>query len=439
MKILLIGSGGREHALAWALKHTSARKVEIFCAPGSAGIGEVACSVPIGATDVRELAAFAEREKIGLTLVGGETPLAAGVTDAFAARGLQIAAPSTGAARLETSKAFAKEFMARHGIPTARSRTIETLDAARDALRSGEFGACDEPVVVKADGLAAGKGVVVANSKREAELAATELLDLPCSSADTVASSCLVIEEMLVGREVSLLLWTDGRDYHLMPPAQDHKRVGNGDTGANTGGMGAVTARNILDTATLARITREIVEPTLNGIARDRLDFRGVLYIGLMLTADGARVLEYNVRFGDPEAQAILVRLETDLVAISEAIVNRRLGEIKPVWSDAASACIVLAARGYPGRVETGVLIEGLGAAVDESFDDEFRRMEIFHSGTRRDENDRTWRTAGGRVLGVTACAQTLDAALRRCYRRIENISWQGMHYRTDIGRGLLP
>jgi phosphoribosylamine--glycine ligase len=367
MKILLIGSGGREHALAWALKRTSNRDIEIFCAPGSAGIEEVAGSVPIDATDVRGLAAFAQSEKINLTLVGGETPLAAGVTDAFAARGLQIAAPSAHAAQLESSKAFAKDFMERYRIPTARSRTIGTLAAAQETLRSGEFGARDEPVVVKADGLAAGKGVVVANSKAEAELAAAELLNLPSLSAHTdaaPASPRLVIEEMLVGREASLLLWTDGRDYHLMPPAQDHKRVGNGDTGANTGGMGAVTAGNILDAATLARITREIVEPTLDGIARERLDFRGVLYIGLMLTADGARVLEYNVRFGDPEAQAILVRLETDLVAISEAIAARRLGEIKIAWSiwlrrASCSRRAVTPAQSKPTHASKGLDFDG--------------------------------------------------------------------------------
>jgi phosphoribosylamine--glycine ligase len=371
---------------------------------------------------------FAAQEEIALTLVGGEASLAAGIGDAFIANELKIVAPTAAAARLETSKGFAKDFMQRHTIPTARFRTVETFEAARDVLRGDEFGARETPVVIKADGLAAGKGVVVAATKREAEEAAAELLEIPASAGS--GQNRLVIEESLTGREASLLLWTDGRDYRLMPPAQDHKRVGTGDTGSNTGGMGAVTAPNILDEEMQKRIVREVVEPTLEGIQAEKLDFRGVLYIGLMMTADGVRVLEYNVRFGDPEAQAILVRLESDLVEISEAVATRRLGETKVSWSKDSSACVVLAARGYPGKVEAGARIEGLEAEANDS------SLKIFHSGTRR-ADDGTWQTAGGRVLGVTACAVTLDDALSRCYGRIKNISWDGMHFRTDIGRGL--
>ncbi len=427
MKILLIGSGGREHALAATLKRTSARELEIICAPGNAGIASVARTVPLAATDVDALAQFAAQEKIDLTLVGGEAPLAAGIADAFAVRHLEIVAPTASAARLETSKAYAKEFMQRHGVPTARFEVAETFAEARDALRSGRFGGKDAAVVVTADGLAGGKGVVVARSRAEAEDAAMELLTIPATASD--AQSQLVIEEALTGREASLLLWTDGRDFRLMPPAQDHKRVGANDTGANTGGMGAVTAPNILDDKLQQEIIRDIIEPTLDGIRRERLDFRGALFIGLMLTEEGARVLEYNARFGDPEAQAILVRLQSDLVGISEAVAAQRLGELNIEWSDDASACVVLAARGYPGAVEMGARIEGLEGDVDDN-------VGIFHSGTRR-AADGAWETAGGRVLGVTARAATLDSALDGCYRRIEKIHWNGMHYRTDIGRGL--
>lgn len=429
MKILVVGSGGREHALVSTLKSTSARAIEIICAPGSAGMASVARCVPIDATDVVSLAAFAAQEEIALTLVGGETPLAAGISDAFVARGLKIAAPSAAAAQLETSKFFAKEFMRRHSIPTARFRTAETFEAARDVLRSGEFGEKETPVVVKADGLAGGKGVVVAATKQEAEVAAVELLEVHASAGG--GQNRIIIEEALVGHEASLLLWTDGRDFRLMPPAQDHKRVGTGDVGPNTGGMGAVTAPNILDAASQECIVREIVEPTLAGLQAERLDFRGVLYIGLMLTSSGVRVLEYNVRFGDPEAQAILVRLQSDLLRIFESVAAQRLHEAEVTWSDESSACVVLAARGYPEQVETGTRIEGLEKIADNS------DVTVFHSGTRRAE-DGTWHTAGGRVLGVTSCASTLDAALSRCYRRIEDIGWDGMHFRTDIGRGLL-
>lgn len=429
MKIFVIGSGGREHAMVSTLRSTRAREIEIICAPGSAGIASVARCVPIEATDVRSLAKFAAQEEVALTLVGGEAPLAAGIGDVFNARGLKIAAPTAAAAQLETSKAFAKKFMQRHGIPTASFRLVETFEKACEVLRSGKFGASETPVVVKVDGLAGGKGVVVAATKREAEAAAIELLEVPASAGS--GQNRLVIEEALTGREASLLMWTDGRDFRLMPPAQDHKRVGIGDTGLNTGGMGAVTASNILDAAMQERIVREIVEPTLAGLEAERLDFRGVLYIGLMLTPNGVRVLEYNVRFGDPEAQAILVRLESDLAQISEAVAMQRLCDMKVKWSDDSSACVVLAAHGYPGKVETGARIEGLEETADNPV------VKIFHSGTVR-ADDGTWRTAGGRVLGITACAATLDDALRRCYRRIENISWDGMHFRTDIGRGLL-
>jgi len=427
MNILVVGSGGREHALCWALRRgAEGTGGRLFCAPGNAGIAAAAECVPLDPADLTALAGFAEREKIDLTIAGSEAPLAAGLADLFAERKLLVAGPPRRAARLEASKVFAKEFMLRHGIPTARHRVAESAEEARALLRGGEFGAEDSPVVVKADGLAAGKGVVVARDRAEAETAAAKMLGGGLVGRE--AGSRLVIEETLVGREVSLLLWTDGRDYVLMPAARDHKRVGEGDTGPNTGGMGAVTAPDLLDEETLARVVREVVEPTLAGAEADRLGFRGVLFVGLMLTADGPRVLEYNVRFGDPEAQAILVRLRGDLASIFEAVARGRLGEVEVGWEGGASACVVLASRGYPERPETGALISGLEEAA------RVPSVQLFHAGTSR-ADDGSYLTAGGRVLGVTAAAETLAEALSRSYEAAGRIGWEGMQYRRDIGR----
>jgi len=426
MKILVVGSGGREHALCSALRRTAARPVELFCAPGGDAIGELARVVAINATDTTALADFAEAERIDLTVVGGEAPLAAGLADEFARRGLTVAGPGRDAARLESSKAFAKEFMARHRIPTARHRVAESADEARAILRSGEFGNEDAAVVVKADGLAAGKGVVVARNRSEAEQAVAELMEQGRVGAE--AARRVVIEEAMTGPEASLLFFTDGRDFALMPPARDHKRVGEGDTGPNTGGMGAITSSQVLDPATHGRAVSEVVEPTLAGLAADGLDFRGVIFVGLMLTPSGPRVLEYNVRFGDPEAQAILVRLESDLAEIFESVARARLGSTRVKFNEDASACVVLAARGYPERPETGALISGLEETAGDP------RVEIFHAGTKRDSAGR-WLTNGGRVLGLTSTGATLDEALARCYGLAARIDWDGVHYRRDIGR----
>jgi phosphoribosylamine--glycine ligase len=427
MKILVIGSGGREHALCHALGRTSGRPLDLYCAPGSDAIGEIARCVPASATDVAALASFAESERIALTIVGGEAPLAAGLVDEFERRGLVVAGPRAEAAQLESSKAFAKEFMARHRIPTARFRVAASAREAREILLGGEFGAADAPVVVKADGLAAGKGVVVAATRAEALQAVAELMEDGRVGGE--AARRVVIEEALTGAEASLLFWTDGADYALMPPARDHKRIGEGDTGPNTGGMGAITAPEVLDEEMLARAVREIVEPTLEGLRADGLEFRGIIFVGLMLTKDGARVLEYNVRFGDPEAQAILVRLESDLGEIFEAVATKNLRGARVRWSEDASACVVLAARGYPEQPETGARIEGLDAAAPPS-----SPVHIFHAGTKR-AADGSWRTAGGRVVGVTARAPTLALALSRCYEAAGHIRWDGMQYRRDIGK----
>jgi phosphoribosylamine--glycine ligase len=426
MKILVIGSGGREHALCWALDKSATPDCKIICAPGNAGIAESAQCVSLGATDVPALASFAEEERIDLTVVGGEASLAAGIVDEFERRGLAIAGARAAAARLESSKAFAKDFMARQSIPTARYRVVTSVEEARAVLESGEFGAADSSVVVKADGLAGGKGVVVANSRAEALGAVKDLMS--GTAVGVEAARRVVIEETLSGREVSLLLFSDGRDYALMPAARDHKRVGENDTGPNTGGMGVVTDRSVLGEATLQRVVREVVEPTLAGADAEGITFRGILFIGLMLTPDGPRVLEYNVRFGDPEAQAILVRLRTSLARVCEAVAHGGLGRLKVKWSDEASACVVLAARGYPARPESGARIEGLERAARHE------GVHLFHAGTARSP-DGDWLTAGGRVLGVTAVGPTLADALKRCYVSVGEIDWDGMHYRRDIGK----
>ncbi len=426
MRILTIGSGGREHALVWALRQTSTQPLELFCAPGNAGIAQDAECLPVAASDISALVELVGEKKIDLTVVGPEGPLAVGIVDEFVRRGLHIVGPESQAARLESSKAFAKDFMLRHRVPTARHRIAESFDGARAILESGEFGGKDAPVVVKADGLAAGKGVMMAGSRAEAVGAVRELRTGDTVSAE--AASRIVIEEALSGDEASLLLFSDGKDFRLMPPARDHKRVGEGDTGPNTGGMGSITNANVLGQATLDQVVREVVEPTLQGAREEGFPFRGVLFIGLMLTADGPRVLEYNVRFGDPETQAILVRLKSDLAEVFEAISETRLGQIEVNWSSDASACVVLAARGYPAKPETGARIEGLDLAAQH------QNVALFHAATSRGA-DGEWLTAGGRVLGVTATGQTLDLALSRCYQTAHEIQWDGIHYRRDIGK----
>jgi phosphoribosylamine--glycine ligase len=426
MNILVIGSGGREHALLWALQKSVRGKVNLFCAPGNAGIARLAECADINPTDVSSLVRFAEEKGIDLTIVGSEAPLAAGVVDEFERRGLSIAGASRAAARLESSKAFAKDFMAHYHVPTARYKIANSISEAQRILESGEFGGADASVVIKADGLAAGKGVIVARSRSEASSAVNVLMEGRLVAAE--AAKRIVIEEALEGRESSLLLFSDGLDYALMPAARDHKRVGENDTGPNTGGMGAITDPSVLDEETLSRVVREVVEPTLEGARAEGFPFRGVLFIGLMLTTMGPRVLEYNVRFGDPETQAILVRLQSDLIDIFEAVAHGGLGKVPVRWSDESSACVVLASRGYPSRTETGARIEGLERAAHHE------GVRIFHAGTSRDASG-DWFTQGGRVLGVTAADRTLDSALLRCYTAIKDIHWDGMHYRHDIGK----
>lgn len=424
MKILVVGSGGREHAICDAFaRSTSVSKV--FCADGNAGIAAVAECVAIKPDDIAVLADFATANAIDLTFVGGETSLAAGIVDQFENRGLQILGPNREATQLESSKSFAKDFMARHGIPTANYVTAHTAGFAVDELESGDFGDSDEPVVVKADGLAGGKGVVVAANRAEAVAAIKDLENIV--GAD--AAEKIVLEECLTGREVSLLLFADGENFALMPPTRDHKRLGDGDTGPNTGGMGAITDPSLLTSEQVAEVTEKIVRPTLHSCIREGFPFRGVLFLGLMMTSDGAKLLEYNVRFGDPEAQAILVRLETDLPDICGAMLTGNLSKLAINWRTGSSACVVMASAGYPGKVRTGDVIRGLNAKgqLDDG-------VKVFHAGTSQGPDGHLV-TAGGRALGVTSVGGDLTSALAQAYTGVGKISFDGMQFRRDIGK----
>jgi phosphoribosylamine---glycine ligase len=425
MKILVIGSGGREHAIVRSFEQ-SEKVSEIFCANGNAGISEIAECVDISPTDVSKLAEFAVERKIDLTFVGGETSLARGIVDEFEKRGLRIIGATQAATRLESSKAFAKDFMHRHGIPTAAYETANSAEEAKEILSRGTFGDENSPVVVKADGLAAGKGVVVANDRNEAFEAIDSLVSGELIAAD--AAQKIVLEECLRGREVSLIMFVDGRNFRLMPPTRDHKRIGEGDTGANTGGMGTITDAELLTPDEKQKIIDEIIEPTIEGCIAEGFPFRGILFLGLMMTATGAKVLEYNVRFGDPETQAILVMLETDLVDICEAMLDQRLEKLTIDWTEGCSACVILAAGNYPKSPRTGDVIGGLEAVAKHE------NIYVFHAGTSKNENG-DFITSGGRVLAVTAVASKLSNALHRAYKAVNEIDWEGMQYRRDIGK----
>lgn len=423
MKILVVGSGGREHALCRSFQK-SKRVEKIFCADGNAGIGEIAECVAIKPTEIEKLADFAHQNQIDLTFVGGETSLALGIVDEFEKRKLKIVGVSQKAAELEASKSFAKDFMARHSIPTAKYQTAFSTDEAKTILESGFFGDKNALTVVKADGLAAGKGVVVAKDRNEAIEAIDELENIVGKDA----TEKIVLEECLFGREVSLIMFADGENFALMPPVRDHKRIGEGDTGANTGGMGTVSDQNLLTEKQTVKIVEEIIKPTLRGAKKDGFPFRGILFLGLMMTEEGAKLLEYNVRFGDPETQVILVQLKTDLVEICERILSQTLDKISIEWETGSAACVVLASRHYPNKPQTGDIIYGLDLAQLHE------KTEIFHAGTSKDERGH-FITSGGRVLGVTATGENLSEAIQNAYQSVNNISWNGMQFRSDIGR----
>ena len=421
MRILVIGSGGREHAICWKLAQ-SPRLSKLFCAPGNAGIAQVAECVPANLSNIQSLVDLAKNLQVDLTVVGPEQPLVAGVVDAFAKSNLRVIGPTTAAARLEGSKIFAKEFMARHNIPTGRYAICESSAAAREVLNSGKFG---YPVVLKADGLAAGKGVVIAANFEEADTAITEMMDQKKLGS---AGDRLLIEECLVGRESSYLLFSDGETISPMVTAQDYKRAYDQDAGPNTGGMGTFSIPGQLDPDTEKLIIEQIAKPSISAAARDGFPFRGILFIGLMLTSDGPKVLEYNVRFGDPETQSILKRLDSDLLDVFEGIADGKLAGIKLRWSAEAAVCVVAASKGYPGNYDTEKIITGLQNA------ESIPGVTVFHAGTKANDKHEII-TSGGRVLGVTARAETLSQARQDAYNAIEKISFDGMFFRRDIAK----
>lgn len=419
MKILVIGSGGREHALAWRLRQGGAK--QIWCAPGNGGMArlEGAQCVAADVKDVAALAELGERLRADLTLVGPESPLVSGIADEFARRGLPLVGPSKAAAQLEGSKAFAKEFLLRNRIPTGPLYGI--FDSAGDAYSA--LCAVDWPCVIKADGLAAGKGVLVAPTPDDA----TAFIDrLMVEREFGAAGDRVLLEEALSGPELSYIVLTDGETILPLAPTRDHKRIFDGNRGPNTGGMGAYSADGLLNRELEARILDSIIRPTLDGMAREGYPYRGFLYAGLMLTDAGPQVLEFNCRMGDPETQAIVVRMEFPLAETLHAVTEGRLSEIAARWKPGASACVVMAAAGYPGEPRTGMKIEGLGAAA--SVPD----AVVFHAGTKLRDGDVV--VSGGRVLGVTATGADLAAAVARAYEAAGRISFEGSQYRRDIG-----
>jgi phosphoribosylamine--glycine ligase len=417
MKLLIIGSGGREHALAWKLAQ-SPRVEKIFCAPGNAGTASLGENVPLAADDIPGLLAFAEREGVGLTVVGPDDSLAAGIVDAFQAAGLKIFGPTASAARLESSKIFAKEFMRRHGIPTAEAREFADPDEAREWCLMAKY-----PLVIKADGLALGKGVVIAETPEEAAEAIHQSMELAVFGD---SGRQVVIEEFLRGVECSIHALIDGSEYCLFPDARDHKRALDGNRGPNTGGMGTISPCGSLDGALMARVRAEVLDRFMAGLKADGLAFNGMLFPGLMLTADGPKVLEFNCRFGDPETQVFVRRLKSDLLDLLEACVEGRLGGQEPVWDERAAVCVVLASGGYPGAYEKNKPITGLDAAAGRE------DVVVFHAGTKN--ADGAVVTNGGRVLGVTALGAGLAEARERAYAAADGIFFDQMQRRGDIG-----
>jgi phosphoribosylamine---glycine ligase len=421
MKVLILGSGGREHALAWAVAR-SPRVSQIICAPGNGGMAQIARCVPLNLKDLAATVRLVEAEHPDLTIVGPELPLSLGVVDELQKRGLRVFGPTRAAAMLESSKGFAKHFLQRHGIPTPN---YAVCSSAAEVVKALEI--FHPPIVVKADGLAAGKGVIVCPSRTIAAEAAEGLFSGRLLGE---AEQRIVVEEFLEGEEISFLCLSDGKHATPLVPAQDHKRIGEGDTGPNTGGMGVYSTDSMLDSAMSDWILHHVAEPTIRAMAEEEMPFSGVLYCGLMITARGPQVLEFNARFGDPETQAILVRLEGDLIDALEACVDGRLCESQLRWSPGASVCVVASSAGYPGSYKTGLPITGLSAAA------QVPGVHVFHAGTAQVGGQLL--TVGGRVLGVTAAAATLGEALSRAYQAMGEIQFEGMYYRRDIAHRAL-
>ena len=417
MKVLVIGSGGREHALVWKLRQSS-RITQLYCAPGNGGISREAECVPVDQKSLESLVALANQLRPDLTVVGPELPLQIGIVDEFTRRGWPVFGPTRAAAQLETSKSFAKEFMLRHRIPTAHYAICNSMSEVKDAL--SRFGGS---VVVKADGLAAGKGVVMCKNKDEAMTAAAEMLS---GKMVGEAGARVVLEECLQGDELSFLVLSDGERVAPLVAAQDHKRVGDGDTGPNTGGMGAYSPAPVVTETVRARVLREVIQPTLDGLRQDGIAFTGFLYAGLMIDQSGApRVLEFNCRLGDPETQPLMMRLASDLVDLAEAAVERRLDEARAEWDPRVALGVVMAAQGYPGSYRKKDEIHGLNGAAA-------RDLKVFHAGTTLESSKVL--TTGGRVLCVCALGADVAAAQKRAYEGVAKIRWEGVQYRKDIG-----
>ena len=416
MDVLLVGSGGREHAVAWKLKQSKALR-KLYIAPGNAGTARYGENIPITDTDIEALVDFAKGNAVGLVVVGPEDPLSLGLVDAMEAAGIAAFGPRRSAAQLEANKAFAKQIMRSSSISTAEGRVFDRFSDAKAYIASR-----DEPVVIKATGLAKGKGVVVCDDPADGILAAEKIM---CDRLFGDAGNQLIVEDKLLGEEASILAFVDGNSIYVLESSQDHKPIGEGDTGANTGGMGAYSPAPVVTDDLSDKITREILVPVVDGMKRNETPYKGILYVGLMMTAGGPRVLEFNVRFGDPEIQAILVRLKSDLLEVFQAVCEERLDEITLVWDPRPAVCVVMASGGYPGDYEKGKEISGIEEA--ERLDD----VVVFHAGTKQ-QGDKVL-TNGGRVLGVTALGQTTREAQARAYEAVERITFEGAYYRKDI------
>jgi phosphoribosylamine--glycine ligase len=421
MKVLVIGSGGREHALVWKISQ-SPRVKKIYCAPGNAGIAQLAECLSISAEDVKGLTSRAEKERVDLTVVGPEAPLTLGIVEAFKEKGMRIFGPSQKAAEIEGSKAFAKDLMKKYGIPTGDSQTFtDHASAVKYAKGKGA------PLVVKADGLAAGKGVIICRSVDEA-LSALDLIMV--QKAFGAAGGKVVMEEFLEGEEASFLAFTDGEAVLPLPTSQDHKAVYDKDQGPNTGGMGAYSPAPVVNEKVHREVMEKVMIPTVRGMAKEGRKYRGVLYAGLIIKEEKIKVLEFNARLGDPEAQPLLMRMKSDLVPVLEATIDGKLAGQKVDWEDRATVCVVMASGGYPGSYEKGKVISGLQEAA------KVRDTFVFHAGTTFKEGKVV--TNGGRVLGVTALGSGIQEAIQRAYEAVDKISWEGAYYRKDIGQKAL-
>ncbi|ABN52477.1 MAG TPA: phosphoribosylamine--glycine ligase [Hungateiclostridium thermocellum] len=418
MKVLVVGSGGREHALVWKIVQ-SPRVEKVYCAPGNGGISAIAECVPIKAMDIEGIVNFSKEKKIDMVVVAPDDPLAAGMVDALEEAGIRAFGPNKAAAVIESSKAFAKNLMKKYNIPTARYEIFENSADAINYLQDQKY-----PVVVKADGLALGKGVIIAQNFDEAKQAVQSIME---DKVFGEAGNKVVIEEFLVGQEVSMLAFTDGKTIKTMVSSQDHKRALDNDQGLNTGGMGTFSPSRIYTEEIDRYCMERIYKPTIEAMEKEGRKFKGVLYFGLIITKDGPKVLEYNARFGDPETQVVLPRLNTDIIDIFEAVIDERLDEVEISWNDSACVCVIMASGGYPKEYKTGYEISGIEDAERDA------NIVVFHAGTKR-ENGKYY-TAGGRVLGVTAMENTLDEAIKKAYEGVGKIKFQDMHYRKDIGK----